>query len=1346
MKYFYKYLTLCILVFFGATGYGQVLITEDFDAGTSFPQGWMSPTLPAFTITSSQACSGNSARGPLNPNSIVPELAYMNEEGATGEDIIVSFDYKILQNATGNPATTGDFGSFELQYSIDDGHSWTTYFTIDQTTHTSSTTCATLTHTISGTDVPAGSEFAWKIKGSHNQGSHYIYIDNFSAIEQVSCLQPVGLTVGDVTFDSIEISWTEFNATPATEWEIAYCPEGTNPSQPACFLMNIITVTSNPYTITGLQDGTKYDIYIRSVCGAGDNSAWSEFIQVQTIALGTDCVNPLPVTSLPFTHTSDTEIYDNNYSGTPGTSCSTAGSFLQGNDVVYHYNSAQDDIIQIELSGNLTGAVGVFVYEACSDIGNECFAGAITDNGNPFAISDLFIEANKDYYIVISTSGANTTTEYKLDITGFNCLAWIPPSGDATYEFSNQTLDEYSETRVGVHPTIQGAVLTWYSDAALSNEITDLSSVVLADNDEFWVTQTVMGCTSPALHVTFLEFDCSDLSITSVDATSQICDEGSTILVATAATDNLIWYAQETGGNAIGIGASFETPEITQTTSYWVSEFFLGESFLTQQANPGPVKNTSASVNGGVEFVLSEPSYLADVQIYVTGASGDLTIQLEDNKGSIQTKTINVPGGTVNSPKSVTIPLDFDLPNPNDGPFRLTKTSGPSMLMTESSDASFPYVLGNVGNVTGGLSGSSKNSNYYYFYNWTITSLVALCESDRMEVQAVVNETKPIAISADEYSVCVGNAVGLTVTSDDADYDYTWEWLDNNGVRQTLTGATINPVVGQGTTFTAKAVNPNTGCSTQEEIFIEVVGVGEIPIFPITMSVCVGEVVELHAGQIKHTFNDTITDWTFNNNSSPATGVLASVANWKQVTSPYTLADNATSNDASSFMITMADPLGPASQVDTEMISPPINLVGVQNAELEFYHFYKHHTTKTTTARVQVSDDAGLTWTTVESYSTNRGTATDFEKVTIDLNPYLGSANVQVKFKYTGGWGWWWAVDNVSISQSYMNGQVVWDNDGIGIQNLYLDEQATISYQGQPTNIVYFKAEDAGIFEFDANLLISGCTDPVNNSVVIEVNKADKPVGATEQEFTAGARVADIDVVGTNLMFYLLVDNKYVRQSINATLINNETYYISQRIGECVSEFLEVTVSFACPDPTNLKVTVDLSQDGITAAAIVFWDPPTNTQGLDGYQLYIKDSEGQILEDYYLGSRRNYQVVDGLPLNEDFTVELYSICDAQNNVFGNTLTDAFTTRNLNVGDFQTLDFAYYPNPVSDLLHIDSEESINMLEVYSYDGKQVLSMNVSTKNATIDLSELTTGTYLLVARSETKSNMVRVIKK
>src|SRR5690625_6923608 len=107
-------------------------------------------------------------------------------------------------------------------------------------------------------------------------------------------------------------------------------------------------------------------------------------------------------------------------------------------------------------------------------------------------------------------------------------------------------------------------------------------------------------------------------------------------------------------------------------------------------------------------------------------------------------------------------------------------------------------------------------------------------------------------------------------------------------------------------------------------------------------------------------------------------------------------------------------------------------------------------------------------------------------------------------------------------------------------------------------------------------------------------------------------------------------------------------------------------VCFVCPDTMNLNVTVDLSQDEVTVAAIVFWDPPSNTQGLEGYQLYIKDSEGQIIEVFYLGARRNYKVVDGLPLDEELTAELYSICDAQNNVYDNNLLTDLTTEIIHI--------------------------------------------------------------------------------
>lgn len=1342
MKNIYKYLICSILLLFSMTGYAQVLITEDFDSSNGFPAGWSSPTLPAFIVTSSNSCDGNSVRGPLNTNSVGPELVYMSQV-ATGDDIIVSFDYKILQESNSNP-TDEDFGAFHLEYSIDDGKNWLTYRTIDETSHTPSSSCVRITDTISGSNVPAGSEFGWRVRGTHTQGNNYIYIDDFEAIEDVPCKQPIDIIVEEVTFDSIEISWTDSNTTAPMEWEVAFCSEGIDPSNPICALNNIETTTSNPYTITGLDDGTVYDVYVRAVCDSSNESAWSGPYSIQTVAIGTDCDNPFEIPSLPFNHTSDTEIYDNIYSGKPGASCSTSGDFLDGYEVVYKYTSTNDDILQIELSGNLDGDVGVFVYEGCADIGSTCFAGAITADGKDFGIYDLYVDAGQTYYIVISSKGVDTTTKYTLNIEGFDCAGWNAPDGNATYEFYDQTLADYSETRIGVNYTIQGAVLKWYDDATLNNEITDLD-FDLNDGDEFWVTQEVMGCTSPVLHVTFTEFDCNNLSITDVEAISMICDEGQTILEATASTNNLIWYDQETGGEPVGIGSSFTTPVITETTSFWVSEFFRGEGILSKQANPGPTTNESYSTVAGVEFELFEPTVLLDVQAYITGSGGDLVIELADAKGSIQQRTINVPGGSQNSPMPVTLNLDFEINDPADGPFQLKKISGPSMMGTPSSHTNFPYAIGNVGTVTSGIT-TSSSSNYYYFYNWSVISSIPLCESTRIEVEAVVNETKSITIDAVAMDVCVGGEADITVGSEDLDYEYEWEWVDENGVTHTEQGDSIKPTLEQGTTFTVYAENPNTGCSTEKDIFIDVVGVGDIPITPINAKVCAGEIVELHAGEILHLFErDTISDWTFINNSTAASGLNADRAGWRQVSSPYSLADNAASNDNSKFMITSADALGPGSTVETEMISPAMNLVGVEDATLEFYHYYKHLTTKTTTAAVLISDDAGLTWNQVASYTTNQGSAGNFSKVEIDLNSYLGSANVQVKFRYTGNWGWWWAVDNVSIAQTYANGQVTWVGDDSNL--LYLDDRATIAYKGEPTNKVYFKGEETGVYEYEVDLYIEGCGNPVANSIEIEVTKAEKPIGDEEQEFPAGARVFDIDVQGQNLMYFILnEDMEYERQSINASLIDGETYYINQRVNACESEYLEVKVSFVCPTPSNLTVTPEASLDGESASAIIFWEEPAQDASLESYVVTVKH-DNEIIEEVTVSRSRNYVIIENLEFEKEYKVELYSICDAQNDVISDSIEDSFNTIGLGVDDFKSINMHFYPNPVETILMVESDLKMDKIEVLTIEGKSVkLFDNIQATETKLDLSSLSTGTYLLVATVENQMKVMRIVKK
>ncbi|MBT7144865.1 MAG: hypothetical protein HN894_16195, partial [Bacteroidetes bacterium] len=84
-----------------------------------------------------------------------------------------------------------------------------------------------------------------------------------------SCPDPSSPTESYMTASSADLGWTE-NGT-ATSWDIEWALAGFIQGNGT----TISGLTSNPYTLTGLTDGTTYDWYIRADCGGDDYSAWT---------------------------------------------------------------------------------------------------------------------------------------------------------------------------------------------------------------------------------------------------------------------------------------------------------------------------------------------------------------------------------------------------------------------------------------------------------------------------------------------------------------------------------------------------------------------------------------------------------------------------------------------------------------------------------------------------------------------------------------------------------------------------------------------------------------------------------------------------------------------------------------------------------------------------------------------------------------------------------------------------------------------------------------------------------------------------------------------------------------
>lgn len=102
--------------------------------------------------------------------------------------------------------------------------------------------------------------------GTANEGD--IALDDFGFEEAPTCPDPAQLAVQGRTTSSITLGWTAANA---TSWDIEYGAAG---SALGATGNTTVSVSTNPYTVTGLAAGTEYDFWVREVCSSSDQSAW----------------------------------------------------------------------------------------------------------------------------------------------------------------------------------------------------------------------------------------------------------------------------------------------------------------------------------------------------------------------------------------------------------------------------------------------------------------------------------------------------------------------------------------------------------------------------------------------------------------------------------------------------------------------------------------------------------------------------------------------------------------------------------------------------------------------------------------------------------------------------------------------------------------------------------------------------------------------------------------------------------------------------------------------------------------------------------------------------------------
>lgn len=97
---------------------------------------------------------------------------------------------------------------------------------------------------------------------------NYAYIDSVAIELLPPCRRPNHLAASNIQPTSADISWSDFNG--AGQWQVEYGPYGFMHGSGT-----LVTVSTNPFTLTGLTPSTSYQFYVRSACSADTLSAWS---------------------------------------------------------------------------------------------------------------------------------------------------------------------------------------------------------------------------------------------------------------------------------------------------------------------------------------------------------------------------------------------------------------------------------------------------------------------------------------------------------------------------------------------------------------------------------------------------------------------------------------------------------------------------------------------------------------------------------------------------------------------------------------------------------------------------------------------------------------------------------------------------------------------------------------------------------------------------------------------------------------------------------------------------------------------------------------------------------------
>lgn len=666
--------------------------------------------------------------------------------------------------------------------------------------------------------------FEWRNDSGSGSGDAAA-IDNIE-ITLPDCSKPTDLTIDNLTQESADLGWTSTGTTFDVKWgETGFDIESEGVLEEGF---------ENGGTLSGLEADTDYEYYVRQDCGVDGVSAWAGPYAFYTgyCTPGTTTTNNSDVIA-NFTLnnlSNDSEVGDP-VAGYSDYTVSVAPAELQaGLSYVASLTSGSGTgdhgaAIWIDYNNNLVfdeDEMVAFIpntISASSTVSFPEFTVPATIEPGLYRLRVQYrFNASGSSFTPCYVGSYNETEDYMVNI--LPPPTCFPPlnievgnitknSAEATWEIpelGNTPEDGYEiEIRTeGTPGETEGFVATVTADdlsATLSGLEASttytiyIKSLCTEDTDEsFW-----------SAGVTFTTL-CEYPDMEWVTEVFNICDTGS-ISLEVDSEGIVNWYDAADATEPIFTGTTFETEELTETTSFWVETASedVGEGSVGLEEPAGT--STYMDTNTGLKFDVNEATAIESVTVY-SATAGTINIKIVDGSGTEIFETGNVSvvaGATIPN----IIPINYEIAVGDNYQMLIKSYSGAS-LVRDSSVGGYPYE-GSDGSIdiTGGIF-LGDSSSYYYFYNWNYSFG---CKSPREEV--VVTVTPVIDVIDAEITEITGPTATLAIEADATEFDIEY---GETGYTQGAASATL--VTAQESPYTIEGLTEGE----EYDVYVRVTG------------------------------------------------------------------------------------------------------------------------------------------------------------------------------------------------------------------------------------------------------------------------------------------------------------------------------------------------------------------------------------------------------------------------------------------------------------------------------------------------------------------------------------------